>query len=579
MAPKCFSHHGGKSLLSGRSEGYRFYMSPSEGQDAGSLTQIFWQAVPAKTDLSEPKTIVRHALRCLEAFETGRVRHPKTGKPASLPELLAEMGMQENLLYASPELVRGESFDERSLVFTLGVLIFEQLTGRHPFGTSDRQVRLARIRRGEMGSGVNFFPQVPRDLRAILMRAMGPFPEERYSSLKAMKRALRLFGEGITSEDGGAAEDEPTSKIEKVGAKDVPSKFFEAPTRVAPAPQGLPAEAVQQLVSGGQDLPEWMEPATEEDAKRRRMHAAPTPKQPLQKTDLSEAELFDDISDDPSTSRAVELLTPSRKKVITTPVQPGSAFLADETRRAPGKVAKLAPLLYGLIGAALASVVFYIYTAQDRSSPASPSTATPATPDKPARALKTTPLHPEATGKSTSRRAPTAADAPAPTKAPAAASPASPETSASSRTSASSASSGAFGEAAAQQVWKMISGCFDDKVRAMRVAVYIRPTGKVIRSFVGQRPGITSQIRACVRQKLPGVQLPLSLPKNGFVEWSFHLDRDPPRITLVRPVEMRGQSGATPGPGKPAPDKPGPDKPGPGKPAPGKPAPVKQLYE
>jgi hypothetical protein len=103
----------------------------------------------------------------------------------------------------------------------------------------------------------------------------------------------------------------------------------------------------------------------------------------------------------------------------------------------------------------------------------------------------------------------------------------------------------------------------------MRVAVYIRPTGKVIRSFVGQRPGITSQMRACVRQKLPGVQLPLSLPKNGFVEWSFHLDRDPPRITLVRPAEMRGKSGAKPTPAKPAPVKPGPVKP----------APVKQLYE
>ena len=76
-----------------------------------------------------------------------------------------------------------EQLDERALVFSVGVLIFEKLTGRHPFGEVGNPERLARIRRGEMASGVNYFPIVPPGLRTVLVKAMGPFPEERWSSL------------------------------------------------------------------------------------------------------------------------------------------------------------------------------------------------------------------------------------------------------------------------------------------------------------------------------------------------------------------------------------------------------------
>jgi len=208
----------------------------------GSVTDIFWSAAAPESIERTPRDVVRHALGCLEAFEAGQV-FSKAGKPVNLMELLADVGIEEDLVYASPELARGESFDERSLVFTLGVLIFERLTGRHPFGTSDAAARVARIRRGEMGSGVNYFPQVPADLRGILMRSMGPFPEERYRNLQEMKEALRKFGGVQPGEQPGKP------------------KFFDAPTRVAPSSlMDTLAHESQQAGPRPHSVPDWMNP-------------------------------------------------------------------------------------------------------------------------------------------------------------------------------------------------------------------------------------------------------------------------------------------------------------------------------
>jgi hypothetical protein len=67
------------------------------------------------------------------------------------------------------------------------------MTGRHPFGEKGNPDRLARIRRGEMASGVNYFPIVPPGLRTVLVKAMGPFPEERWSSLLELRAQLERF--------------------------------------------------------------------------------------------------------------------------------------------------------------------------------------------------------------------------------------------------------------------------------------------------------------------------------------------------------------------------------------------------
>jgi hypothetical protein len=71
------------------------------------------------------------------------------------------------------------------------------------------------------------------------------------------------------------------------------------------------------------------------------------------------------------------------------------------------------------------------------------------------------------------------------------------------------------------------------------VAVYTRANGRVIRGFASSRPGITKRVIKCIKAKLSGLQLPLTLPKTGFVEWSLKIEGVTVSARVVRPNYLR----------------------------------------
>jgi hypothetical protein len=161
----------------------------------GTLAERFWSlahSVGEESTDPEPTAVVRHVLKILDSLEAGEVGDGVSQCSLSFLALLRQHEAMGDLSYASPEQARGENIDERSLVFSVGVLLFEELTGRHPFGKETAR-RFARIKKGELGSGVQYFPQVPTELRTVLVRAMGPFPEERFASLAELRRVLEKF--------------------------------------------------------------------------------------------------------------------------------------------------------------------------------------------------------------------------------------------------------------------------------------------------------------------------------------------------------------------------------------------------
>lgn len=229
-------------------------LPPLGKRQPGSLAERFWSIVKSGSQAGdetspEPKAVVRHVLRILDALAAGEVGDALSQSTVSFLQLLRQQEQAGDLSYASPEQARGESLDERSLVFSVGVLLFEELTGRHPFGAMASGRRFARIQKCELGSGVQFFPQVPAQLRNVLMKAMGPFPEERYRSLKELRDHLERFVDGRVDETPGkAAQRRPLKGLTPSPADLAFTPVEElAPTRVvrrpeAPTPAAMPVK-------------------------------------------------------------------------------------------------------------------------------------------------------------------------------------------------------------------------------------------------------------------------------------------------------------------------------------------------
>jgi serine/threonine-protein kinase len=92
--------------------------------------------------------------------------------------------------YLSPEQLRGQPLDRRSDVFSAGVVLYQLLTGTHPFpGESDLQ-RLDRIARAEFTPPRELEPSVPPALERVAVRALARDPADRFPTAAAMAQAL-----------------------------------------------------------------------------------------------------------------------------------------------------------------------------------------------------------------------------------------------------------------------------------------------------------------------------------------------------------------------------------------------------
>src|SRR6516164_9078888 len=111
--------------------------------------------------------------------------------------------------YMAPEQARGEvrKVDSRSDIYSLGVILYELLTGELPFRGQTRML-LVQVIQDEPRPPRRLNDKIPRDLETICQRAMAKSPARRYASAGEFADDLRrhLRGEPIHARPTGRAE-------------------------------------------------------------------------------------------------------------------------------------------------------------------------------------------------------------------------------------------------------------------------------------------------------------------------------------------------------------------------------------
>ncbi len=94
--------------------------------------------------------------------------------------------------YLSPEQIMDTGISPRSDIYALGITLFECLTGKHPLGEFEAELKwLAKVIRDETPPVTSFNPALPPALNDILIRATAKKSEARQASVEALLDEFR----------------------------------------------------------------------------------------------------------------------------------------------------------------------------------------------------------------------------------------------------------------------------------------------------------------------------------------------------------------------------------------------------
>jgi hypothetical protein len=148
--------------------------------------------------------------------------------------------------FMSPEQLRGEPLDGRSDLFSLGVLLYNLVTGTRPFEGVEVAAIASQVLYRTPPAASESVPDIPKTLDGVIGRALMKAPDERYATGEALANDLTSVRRGLTP--AGAVP--PAARTQKTKIPAPAAEAPESPAAVKPAPaSGATFETIRRFGS------------------------------------------------------------------------------------------------------------------------------------------------------------------------------------------------------------------------------------------------------------------------------------------------------------------------------------------
>jgi serine/threonine-protein kinase len=168
----------------------------AEGQlfPLNEIVDIF-NSLASAIDYAHSRGVIHRDLKPGNIMFTSRRRIVLTdfgiARITSIPSYTMSSAVIGTPAYMSPEQATGQGVDERSDIYSMGVILYELVTGRIPFEGDNPLVIMMNLINGAYPAPTTINPELPETIEQVILRAMSKGPDDRYQGAGEMAQALQ----------------------------------------------------------------------------------------------------------------------------------------------------------------------------------------------------------------------------------------------------------------------------------------------------------------------------------------------------------------------------------------------------